>query len=72
MHIFQKGSQDSSVSIVTGYRLKSWVSIPCRGKRFFFSTPTGYRLESWVSIPCRGKRFFLCSIQAGSGAHPAS
>jgi hypothetical protein len=30
-------SQDSSVSIVTGYRLDSWGSIPDKGKIFLFS-----------------------------------
>jgi hypothetical protein len=37
-HVFPSGDRDSSVSIVTGYGLDGWHSIPSRGKIFLFST----------------------------------
>jgi hypothetical protein len=38
--LYAIGSQDSSMGIVTGFRLGGWSSIPSRGKRFVSTPPS--------------------------------
>jgi hypothetical protein len=67
MHIFQKGSQDSSVGIVTGYRLESWVSIPCTGKRFFSPQQQATGWTAGFQFHARARDFFSTASRLALG-----